>query len=133
MMAHHGRSFSRVLCPVAAGHIREPLRARKGGSVRTGSGQDVVCVGLLGPTIDDSASLVERGLLVDVVVCRMQVVDVLRNHYAFGVVPWACANAVTGVIVEHTGWTIFFCLCTALAVPGMLLLLKVAPWNEARS
>jgi MFS transporter, PAT family, beta-lactamase induction signal transducer AmpG len=45
-------------------------------------------------------------------------------------VPRVFANAVTGVIVEQTGWTNFFLLCTALAVPGMLLLLKVAPWNE---
>lgn len=45
-------------------------------------------------------------------------------------VPRTLANAVTGVIVEQTGWTPFFLLCTALAVPGMLLLFKVAPWNE---
>jgi PAT family beta-lactamase induction signal transducer AmpG len=29
------------------------------------------------------------------------------------------------------GWTNFFLLCTVLAVPGMLLLVKVAPWSEA--
>ena len=46
-------------------------------------------------------------------------------------VPRTLANAVTGVIVEQTGWTTFFFLCTALAIPGMLLLFKVAPWNEA--
>lgn len=45
-------------------------------------------------------------------------------------VPRTLANAVTGVIVEQTGWTSFFFLCTALAIPGMLLLFKVAPWNE---
>lgn len=28
------------------------------------------------------------------------------------------------------GYTKFFFLCTVLAIPGMLLLLKVAPWNE---
>lgn len=27
------------------------------------------------------------------------------------------------------GWTQFFVICTALAVPGMLMLFKVAPWN----
>ena len=47
-------------------------------------------------------------------------------------VPRVFANAVTGVIVELTGWTNFFLLCTAFAIPGMLLLLKVAPWNEER-
>jgi PAT family beta-lactamase induction signal transducer AmpG len=46
-------------------------------------------------------------------------------------VPRTLANAVTGVIVEQTGWTNFFLVCTALAIPGMLLLFKVAPWNEA--
>ena len=46
-------------------------------------------------------------------------------------VPRTLANAVTGVIVEQTGWTNFFFICTALAIPGMLLLFKVAPWNEA--
>ncbi len=45
-------------------------------------------------------------------------------------VPRTLANAITGVLVEQMGWTGFFLLCTALAVPGMLLLLKVAPWNE---
>jgi PAT family beta-lactamase induction signal transducer AmpG len=49
---------------------------------------------------------------------------------ALAATPRTLASAVTGVIVEHTGWTNFFLLCTVLAVPGMLLLLKVAPWNE---
>ena len=49
---------------------------------------------------------------------------------ALASVPRVFANAVTGVIVEHTGWTNFFMLCTLLAVPGMLLLFRVAPWNE---
>lgn len=45
-------------------------------------------------------------------------------------VPRTVANAVTGVIVEQTGWTTFFLLCTGLAIPGMLLLYRVAPWND---
>ncbi|MFT5501656.1 MAG: PAT family beta-lactamase induction signal transducer AmpG [Woeseiaceae bacterium] len=49
---------------------------------------------------------------------------------ALASVPRVFANAVTGVIVEQIGWTAFFLLCTLLAVPGMLLLFKVAPWNE---
>lgn len=44
--------------------------------------------------------------------------------------PRTLAGATTGVIVEHVGWPNFFLICVALAVPGMLLLLKVAPWNE---
>jgi len=44
-------------------------------------------------------------------------------------VPRTFVNATTGWLVEQTGWTDFFLLCAALAVPGMLLLLKVAPWQ----
>ena len=49
---------------------------------------------------------------------------------ALASVPRVLASATTGLIVEQTGWTNFFRVCTLLAVPGMLLLLKVAPWNE---
>jgi len=45
-------------------------------------------------------------------------------------VPRTFANAATGWLVEGLGWTGFFLLCALLAIPGMLLLLKVAPWNE---
>jgi PAT family beta-lactamase induction signal transducer AmpG len=48
-------------------------------------------------------------------------------------VPRIFANATTGLIVEQVGWTNFFLLCTVLAIPGMLLLFKVAPWNEKAS
>ncbi len=43
--------------------------------------------------------------------------------------PRTFANAATGWLVEAMGWMGFFLLCAALAVPGMLLLFKVAPWN----
>ena len=45
-------------------------------------------------------------------------------------VPRTFMNSATGWLVEGLGWTGFFLLCAALAIPGMLLLLKVAPWNE---
>jgi PAT family beta-lactamase induction signal transducer AmpG len=45
-------------------------------------------------------------------------------------VPRSVVNATTGWIVEQTGWFTFFLLCTALALPGMALLLRVAPWRE---
>jgi PAT family beta-lactamase induction signal transducer AmpG len=48
---------------------------------------------------------------------------------ALTAVPRTLANAVTGLIVENVGWTNFFLLCTVLAIPGMLLLFKIAPWN----
>ncbi|USD22603.1 AmpG family muropeptide MFS transporter [Microbulbifer sp. VAAC004] len=43
--------------------------------------------------------------------------------------PRTFANASTGYLVESMGWTNFFLLCAALAVPGMLLLFVVAPWR----
>ncbi len=45
-------------------------------------------------------------------------------------VPRAFINASTGFLVEQLGWFAFFLLCTVLALPGMALLLKVAPWKE---
>ncbi len=45
-------------------------------------------------------------------------------------VPRTFANASTGFLIEAMGYTAFFLLCTAVAVPGMLMLLKVAPWRE---
>jgi PAT family beta-lactamase induction signal transducer AmpG len=45
-------------------------------------------------------------------------------------VPRTFANATTGFIVEAAGWTMFFVICTLLAVPGMLMLFKVAPWTD---
>jgi PAT family beta-lactamase induction signal transducer AmpG len=44
-------------------------------------------------------------------------------------VPRTVVNASTGWIVAQTGWFNFFLLCTLLALPGMALLLRVAPWN----
>ncbi|WP_371378285.1 AmpG family muropeptide MFS transporter [Thalassotalea aquiviva] len=49
---------------------------------------------------------------------------------ALTALPRTFANAATGYIVEITGWTSFFFICTALAVPGMLMLFKVAPWDQ---
>jgi PAT family beta-lactamase induction signal transducer AmpG len=48
---------------------------------------------------------------------------------ALAAVPRTLANASTGVIVEQIGWIDFFLLCTMIAVPGMVLLIWVAPWN----
>jgi MFS transporter, PAT family, beta-lactamase induction signal transducer AmpG len=47
-------------------------------------------------------------------------------------VPRVLAAAPTGFLVERTGWTVFFLVCTFIALPGMLLLLKFAPWNPKR-
>jgi PAT family beta-lactamase induction signal transducer AmpG len=49
---------------------------------------------------------------------------------ALTAVPRTVVSSFSGIIVESLGWEHFFYLCTALAIPGMLLLLKVAPWNS---
>lgn len=48
------------------------------------------------------------------------------------VIPRTFANASTGFLIEWMGYTSFFLLCTVVAVPGMLMLIKVAPWNELK-
>jgi PAT family beta-lactamase induction signal transducer AmpG len=49
---------------------------------------------------------------------------------ALAALPRTFANAGTGIIVEQVGWTRFFLMCALLAVPGMILLIWVAPWRE---
>ena len=45
-------------------------------------------------------------------------------------VPRTFINASAGWLVERLGWVDFFVLCFVLAIPGMLLLFKIAPWKE---
>ena len=45
-------------------------------------------------------------------------------------VPRVLASAPTGYFAKHMGWTGFFIMCTLIAIPGMLLLLKFAPWSS---
>jgi PAT family beta-lactamase induction signal transducer AmpG len=45
-------------------------------------------------------------------------------------IPRVLASAPTGFIAKHMGWFGFFIACTLIAVPGMLLLLKFAPWSS---
>ncbi len=49
---------------------------------------------------------------------------------SLAVVPRSLVNASTGWIVERIGWVDFYLLCALLALPGMALLLHVAPWND---
>lgn len=46
-------------------------------------------------------------------------------------VPRTFVNATAGWLVEQLQWSGFFLLCALLAIPGMLLLFKVAPWGDA--
>ena len=44
-------------------------------------------------------------------------------------IPRVIASAPTGFLAKHIGWEGFFVACTLIAIPGMLLLLKFAPWK----
>ncbi|MBW1789476.1 MAG: AmpG family muropeptide MFS transporter, partial [Deltaproteobacteria bacterium] len=44
-------------------------------------------------------------------------------------VPRVMASAPTGFLAKIMGWEGFFIACTLIAIPGMLLLLKFAPWH----
>jgi len=45
-------------------------------------------------------------------------------------IPRVLAAAPTGFFAKNLGWESFFIACTLMAIPGMLLLLKFAPWNS---
>jgi PAT family beta-lactamase induction signal transducer AmpG len=45
-------------------------------------------------------------------------------------VPNSYLGSASGFMVKYLGWFNFFLLCTVLAVPGMLLLFRVAPWHS---
>jgi PAT family beta-lactamase induction signal transducer AmpG len=44
-------------------------------------------------------------------------------------VPRTFVSAGTGFIIESVGYTQFFIICFLCAIPGMLMLIKIAPWN----
>ncbi|TES93327.1 MAG: MFS transporter, partial [Desulfobacteraceae bacterium] len=48
-------------------------------------------------------------------------------------VPRVMASAPTGFLAKNLGWETFFIACTLIAAPGMLLLLKFAPWNPKKA
>ena len=45
-------------------------------------------------------------------------------------VPRVLASAPTGFLAKNIGWESFFIACALVAIPGMLLLPKFAPWNS---
>jgi len=45
-------------------------------------------------------------------------------------VPRTFINSSVGFIVDTTGWLNFFIICFILALPGMLMLPRIAAWNE---
>jgi MFS transporter, PAT family, beta-lactamase induction signal transducer AmpG len=47
--------------------------------------------------------------------------------------PRVLASAPTGLLAKGLGWEGFYIFCTLAAVPGMLLLLKFAPWETKKT
>ena len=45
-------------------------------------------------------------------------------------IPRVLAAAPTGFLAKHLGWETFFYACTAIALPGLLLLIRFAPWQR---
>ncbi|MGJ8679384.1 AmpG family muropeptide MFS transporter [Paraglaciecola sp.] len=48
---------------------------------------------------------------------------------SIAVIPRTFVSATTGFIIESVGYTQFFVICFVCAIPGMLMLVKIAPWN----
>jgi MFS transporter, PAT family, beta-lactamase induction signal transducer AmpG len=47
-------------------------------------------------------------------------------------VPRTLFNSTTGYLADNLGWVNFYLLCFVLAIPGMLLLVKIAPWHKGQ-
>jgi PAT family beta-lactamase induction signal transducer AmpG len=46
-------------------------------------------------------------------------------------IPGTLAAAVTGYMAEYLGWVGFYVACAVVALPGMLLLVRIAPWGSS--
>lgn len=64
---------------------------------------------------------------------KLAVATQLALFTALASLPRVVASSFSGVIVDAIGWTDFFYLSTALAIPGMVLLFWVAPFNQPQS
>ena len=92
-MAEHGGADGAAR-PITAGHV---ITSREGSAVRLRAGEDVVHVRLVAARVDGLALLAEAVFLADFVVVAVQIVDIFCNHDAFGVLPWAFADPITGI------------------------------------
>src|SRR5262245_8795089 len=93
VMTDHRRAGA-ALRPVAAGAI---LAGRERPPVGLRAGQHVVPIGRVATAVDHVALFTERGLLAELVVGAVQVVDVLRDHVPLGIPPGAGPDAVAGI------------------------------------
>ncbi|MEM9622942.1 MAG: AmpG family muropeptide MFS transporter [Pseudomonadota bacterium] len=61
---------------------------------------------------------------------RLAVATQFALFTALAALPRVLSTSVSGLLVESIGWTDYFYLSALLAVPGMVLLFWVAPWNS---
>lgn len=47
-------------------------------------------------------------------------------------IPRVLASMPTGYLAKWFGWEPFFITCTVIAIPGLMMLIKFAPWNGPR-
>lgn len=47
-------------------------------------------------------------------------------------IPRVLAATPTGYMAKHFGWINFFLFCTVIAIPGMLMLFRIAPWTDGQ-
>ena len=60
---------------------------------------------------------------------RLAVATQFAMLTAVAALPRTVASSISGYIIDQIGYTDFFYLCAILAIPGMILLLWVAPWH----
>lgn len=46
-------------------------------------------------------------------------------------VPGVFAASLTGFMTKYMGWELFYIFCALIALPGLLLLFKIAPWHAS--
>ena len=60
---------------------------------------------------------------------RLAVATQFALFTAIASLPRVLASSFSGLLVDNIGWTSFFYLSAVLALPGMALLIWVAPWR----
>src|SRR3954468_17114932 len=89
----HGRACA-ALGPVATGAV---FTGGKRPSVRLRAGQDVVAVGRFGAAVHRLALLVKGGLLADLIVGAVEIIDVLRDGLALCILPRSGTDAIARI------------------------------------
>src|SRR5436309_174262 len=95
MMADRGAAIGAGAGPVSASRLDRV--AGRYCAVELRAGQDIVAVGSVAASVDHFTLFSERRLLAELVFVTMQIGHVFRYTDAFGVVPGALANAVSGI------------------------------------